>query len=147
MSASDHLSPQQFASTQDLVWKYDKTDTQPEPMEGIRGESRGRDWKDLVQTKMDYDPGHSVEMLESVGRHGVRQPIGIDRRTTPPTVTDGHTRLMAAWALGQRRVPVRDLPVGQAENKSAPRHRDLDDDLTNGDGAAWDRIPNSARGV
>lgn len=118
-----NLSPHQFANVQDLVWKHDKTDVDPTPMDGIRdsAHSRGRDWHDLIENRWDHTPDHTEAMYNDVRRRGVREPIGIDRSTTPPTISDGHTRLMAAYAAGLRRVPVRDLPIGQAENKHVER--------------------------
>lgn len=143
MGASDHLSNQQFASVHDLVYKYDKTDVQAQPMEGVldSAHSRGRDWGDLVETKADHAPIHTAEMLTSVARQGVQKPIGIDSQAR--TVTDGHTRLMAAWATGQRRVRVREVPIGGAEDKHVDREHPWDEAAQ----AAWDRVPKSVRGI
>lgn len=134
MSASDHLSQQQFASTHDLVWKYNKTDVEQTPMEGIldNAHTRGRDFNDMVERRLDYSPTHLANIAGDVSRRGVQKPIGVDYSTTPPTVSDGHTRLIAAYHTGQRRVPVRPLPIGQAEDKHVKR----DDEGT----PDWDAI-------
>lgn len=44
------------------------------------------------------------ELLESIRRHGIREPITLDRRGL---VLDGHHRLEAARMLGMSSVPVR----------------------------------------
>lgn len=108
-------------SVHDLVWKYNKTDTAPtEPGRP----SRQRDFLDLVETRFDYNPEYSSHMVADVSRHGVREPIGVDTRFNPPMVTDGHNRLMAAYLTGMRRIPVREVGIGMAEDRGEERYRD-----------------------
>lgn len=136
MAAEDNLSRHQFANVHDLVWKYAKTDVEQTPMEGLHSDAgphtRGRDFGDLVERRLDHSPTHLSTIVNDVSRRGVQRPIGVDRSTSPPTVSDGHTRLIAAYHSGQKRVPVRELPIGQAENKGSPR----DDEDT----PDWDKI-------
>jgi hypothetical protein len=125
MGAMSNLSPHQFANVNDLVWKYNKTDSEQVPMEGLHGDagphSRGRDFQDLVETRLDHAPGHLAHITNDVSRRGVQSPIGVDHSTTPPTVSDGHTRLIAAYHSGHRRVPIVERPIGEADNKHEDR--------------------------
>lgn len=111
----------QFLNVHDVVAKYDKADV-ASPEEGRP--SRQRDWLDLIETRMDYNPQYTSHMVADVSRHGVREPIGIDTSTTPPTVSDGHNRLLAAYLTGMRRIPAVERPVGQAERKHDERYWD-----------------------
>ena len=121
MSAHDNLSSQ-FASTHDLAYKYAKVD-EPygmEPPDGLSADARPEHHRSLsfhhlLADRQESSPEHLAGLTADVKRRGVREPIGIDRSTSPPTISDGHTRLLAAYLAGQRRVPVRDLPIGGAD--------------------------------
>ena len=124
---SDNLNTRQFANTHDVVYKYDKRDNPygAEPPEGLSMESyphfRGLAFHHLVADRQDSTPEHLAKITEDVARHGVRQPIGIDHSTTPPTVSDGHTRLIAAYLAGHRRVPIVERPLKAGFEVGEPR--------------------------
>jgi hypothetical protein len=118
------LSPHQFASTHDLAYKYAKVDEPygAEPPEGLSPHAlpehhRSLSFHHMLADRQETSPQHLAQITADVARRGVQEPIGIDRSTTPPTISDGHTRLMAAYLAGHKRVPVRDLPIGGADYK------------------------------
>lgn len=117
-----NLSPRQFESVQDLAYKYRKVD-EPygvEPPDGLSMNARPEHHRSLsfhhlLADRQKTTPEHLGNLVADVSRRGVRNPIGIDRSTSPPTISDGHTRLLAAYLAGHKRVPVRDLPIGGAD--------------------------------
>lgn len=109
-------------STQDIIAKYDKIDAEMSPNFDETG-GRTRQFWGLADERQDTE--HLEELTKDIARHGIRNPIGVDYSTKPPTISDGHTRLIAAAVLGIKKVPTTPRALGEHEGG-----RREDDELT-----------------
>lgn len=66
----------------------------------------GATWAE-VHDNYDWDHPKMRDLVEDVRRNGVKEPVMVDYENTPPTVEDGHTRVLAAHRAGVTHVPVR----------------------------------------
>lgn len=56
--------------------------------------------------------------VEDIWRNGVHTPVPINYENDPPTVENGHTRVLAAHKAGVKRVPVKDYEWFEDDEKS-----------------------------
>lgn len=90
-----------------LLWTL-ATRTWMEPVQHILDRYRptdGHTWQE-VSDNYDWDHPKHKAFVQDVKANGVRTPIPIDYDNDPPTVEDGHTRLLAAQKAGLTHVPV-----------------------------------------
>ena len=98
----------------DIISKYSKVDVDNEDLRDDDGRQFSEEGGFLRLAQQRFETRHLASLMSQVARQGVRRPIGVDYSTTPPTVSDGHTRLISAASTGMRTVPVVPRTVGWA---------------------------------
>jgi hypothetical protein len=66
----------------------------------------GKTWQE-VHDNYDWDHPKMKEFVKDVANRGVKSTIEVDYEKDPPTVEDGHTRVLAAQKAGLSHVPTR----------------------------------------
>lgn len=67
----------------------------------------GDTWEE-VHDNYDWDHPKMKEFVADVRRNGVHTPVPVNYDNDPPTVENGHTRILAAEKAGVTHVPVKD---------------------------------------
>lgn len=112
MSAAQHLSPAQFHPTQESVRhiteNYRFADDPGSYHDAPAGTALTgpKAWKRVTDNFVP-EAASQRSLRADIARNGVKEPIRIDYHQDPPLVTDGHTRLFHAQALGMPNVPVK----------------------------------------
>lgn len=65
----------------------------------------GDTW-DEVRELHNWDHPKKRSLVEDIRHNGVKEPVMVDYENDPPTVEDGHTRILAAHKAGVTHVPV-----------------------------------------
>jgi hypothetical protein len=63
-------------------------------------------WQE-VHDNFDWDHPKVKAFVADIAKRGVRKPVRVDYENDPPTIENGHTRILAAQKAGRTHVPVR----------------------------------------
>lgn len=77
----------------------------------------GKDWQEVHDNYVWDHPTHQA-FIRDIKANGVREPIPVNYENDPPTVENGHTRVLAAHKAGITHVPVKDYEWFDDDEKS-----------------------------